>query len=89
MLNGHVDVIQVIYNIFEQEPVAGILLVAKENNVGVMVRVAFDEGVLTGKYKAESKFGEGDFRNSYFEGDRLGRAVERFKKRELDVSKCI
>ncbi len=85
MRSGHVDVIQVIYNIFEQEPAAGILPIAKENNVGVMVRVAFDEGVLTGKYKADSKFGEGDFRNSYFEGDRLSRAVARVEKIEDEI----
>lgn len=85
MRNGHVDVVQVIYNIFEQEPAAGILPISKENNVGVMVRVAFDEGVLTGKYKAGSKFGEGDFRNSYFEGDRLGRAVARVEKIKQEI----
>jgi len=33
--------------------------------------------VLTGKYKADSAFPEGDFRNSYFAGDRLERAVKR------------
>lgn len=80
MRKGYIDVIQVIYNIFDQEPAAEILPVAKEYNVGVIVRVAFDEGVLTGKYKPDSKFGEGDFRNSYFEGDRLARAVARVEK---------
>ena len=85
MRKGYVDVIQVIYNIFEQEPAAEILPVAKECNVGVIVRVAFDEGVLTGKYKANSKFDEGDFRNNYFEGDRLARAVARVEKIKEEI----
>ena len=85
MRKGYLDVIQVIYNIFEQEPAAEILPVAKENNVGVILRVAFDEGVLTGKYKADSTFGDGDFRNSYFKGDRLERAVKRVDKIKEEI----
>lgn len=85
MRNGYLDVIQVIYNIFEQEPAAELLPVAKECNVGVIVRVAFDEGVLTGKYKADSTFPEGDFRNKYFEGDRLFRAVSRVEKIKEEI----
>ena len=85
MQNGYVDVIQVIYNIFEQEPVAEILPIAKENNIGVIVRVAFDEGVLTGKYRSNSNFDEGDFRKNYFEGDRLKRAVDRVEKIKNEI----
>lgn len=85
MRKGYLDVVQVIYNIFEQEPAAELLTVAKECNVGVIVRVAFDEGVLTGKYTADSKFEEDDFRNKYFEGDRLARAVARVEKIEAEI----
>ena len=77
MYTGYLDVIQVIYYIFEEEPAAEILPVAKKSNVGVIIWVAFDEGMLTGKYSAESTFSEGDFRNNYFDDDRLSRAVER------------
>lgn len=77
MRNGLLDVVQVIYNIFEQEPAAQLLPVAKELDVGIIVRVAFDEGVLTGKYKGNEVFEEGDFRRNYFAGDRLERAVKR------------
>lgn len=77
MKQGFVDTVQVIYNIFEQEPAAELLPVAQEYNVGIIVRVVFDEGSLTGKYTADSTFPEGDFRNNYFAGDRLGRAVKR------------
>lgn len=85
MRKGLLDVVQVIYNIFEQEPAAQILPVAQEENVGVIVRVAFDEGVLTGKYKADSSFPEGDFRKSYFAGDRLARAVNRVEKIQEEI----
>jgi len=77
MRGGWVDVVQVIYNVFEQEPAAELLPAAAECSVGVIVRVVFDEGVLTGKYTKDSVFAEGDFRRSYFAGDRLARAVAR------------
>lgn len=77
MRAGWLDGVQVIYNIFEQEPQAEFFPVAKEHNVGVIVRVALDEGALTGKWNAGTKFEEDDFRNRYFAGDRLQRAVQR------------
>lgn len=80
MRDGVIDVLQVIYNIFEQEPAAQILPVAKETGTGIIVRVAFDEGVLTGKYRGDEKFGRDDFRSNYFAGDRLMRGVKRTEK---------
>jgi len=77
MRGGWVDVVQVIYNVFEQEPAAELLPAAAEADVGIIVRVVFDEGSLAGKWTADTKFPEGDFRRQYFEGDRLGRAVAR------------
>jgi aryl-alcohol dehydrogenase-like predicted oxidoreductase len=77
MRGGWVDVVQVIYNIFEQEPAAELLPVAAETGTGIIVRVVFDEGALTGKWTRDTTFPEGDFRRSYFEGDRLPRAVAR------------
>lgn len=85
MRHGYVDVVQVIYNIFEQEPGAEFLPAALENNVGVIVRVVFDEGVLTGKYTAKSSFPVNDFRSKYFEGDRLERAVTRVEKIKEEI----
>ncbi len=80
MRDGMVDVLQVIYNIFEQEPAAQLLPVALETGTGIIVRVAFDEGVLTGKYRGNESFGPGDFRSNYFAGDRLERGVRRTEK---------
>ncbi len=75
MRGGWIDSVQVIYNLFEQEPAAELLDVAKECGVGVIVRVAFDEGVLTGKFTSDTTFASDDFRAKYFTGDRLARAV--------------
>jgi aryl-alcohol dehydrogenase-like predicted oxidoreductase len=86
MKGGFVDSVQVIYNLFDQEPAAELLDVAGETGTGIIVRVAFDEGVLTGKYKADSTFAEGDFRNNYFAGDRLPRAVARAEEIRKDLA---
>jgi len=86
MRNGYLDTVQVIYNIFEQEPAAGLLPTARDYNVGIIVRVPFDEGILTGKYSKETTFGQDDFRSSYFAGDRLARSVDRVVKIKEDIA---
>lgn len=85
MRAGWVDSVQVIYNLFDQEPAAELLDVAKECGVGVIVRVVFDEGVLTGKFTRETKFGDDDFRSNYFAGDRLERSVVRAERVRSDL----
>lgn len=80
MRNDLVDTVQVIYNIFEQEPAAELLPVAREKNVGIIVRVALEEGALTGKFDHETRFGTDDFRHNYFRGNRIRRVVDRVEK---------
>jgi aryl-alcohol dehydrogenase-like predicted oxidoreductase len=70
---GTVDTVQVIYNVFHQAPEERLLPACHEHGVGVIVRVALDEGGLTGRVTAGSTFPDGDFRNTYFGG---GRAAE-------------
>jgi aryl-alcohol dehydrogenase-like predicted oxidoreductase len=67
---GLVDTVQVIHNIFDQSPEDVLFPYAEKNNVGIIVRVPFDEGALTGKVNPDTRFPEGDFRNMYFEGNR-------------------
>lgn len=86
MREGFLDVVQVIYNIFEQEPAAEFLPVAQETGTAVIVRVAFDEGSLTGKYEKGHQFPADDFRSGYFEGDRLDRTVARVDAIKADVA---
>lgn len=86
MRGGWVDAVQVIYNIFEQEPAAELLDVAAECGVAIIVRVAFDEGALTGKFTADTTFAPDDFRAHYFQGDRLGRVVKRVAAIQADLA---
>ncbi|WP_405691030.1 aldo/keto reductase [Streptomyces sp. NBC_01185] len=68
--SGAVDTVQVIYNVFDQAPADAFLPACEEHGVGVIVRVALDEGGLTGRITAGTTFPEGDWRNRYFRGDR-------------------
>ncbi|MDX6222854.1 MAG: hypothetical protein QOD91_1908 [Frankiales bacterium] len=68
--SGAVDTVQVIHNVFHQQPEESLFPACLEAGVGVIVRVALDEGGLTGRITAGTTFPEGDFRNVYFSGDR-------------------
>ncbi|MDP9394017.1 MAG: aldo/keto reductase [Actinomycetota bacterium] len=73
---GVVDTVQVIYNVFHQQPEELLLPACREHGVGVIVRVALDEGGLTGRITPETKFPEGDWRYRYFGGDRRREVAE-------------
>ena len=74
---GAVDTVQVISNLFDQSPEDELLPACQEHGVGVIVRVPFDEGALTGRITPDTTFEEGDFRNDYFKGDRKREVHER------------
>lgn len=74
---GVVDTVQVIYNIFDQSPEDSLLPACQKHNVGVIVRVALDEGGLTGTITPNTVFPEGDFRNHYFGGDKKQQVYDR------------
>jgi aryl-alcohol dehydrogenase-like predicted oxidoreductase len=75
--SGLVDSVQTIYNMFDQSPEDELLPAAKAANVGVIARVPFDEGALTGAIRPDTAFPDGDFRNDYFAGDRRREVWER------------
>ena len=77
---GLVDVVQVIYNIFDQAPEDELFPLCKEMNVGVIARVPFDEGSLGGKMTLESRFPEGDWRAGYFGPENLPQTIRRVEK---------
>jgi len=77
---GHIDTVQVIYNIFEQAPEDELYPVCQELNVGVIARVPFDEGGLTGAIRPDSVFPDADFRSWFFRGDRKQKVYERAEK---------
>jgi aryl-alcohol dehydrogenase-like predicted oxidoreductase len=74
---GLIDVVQVIYNIFDQAPEDKLFPICKELNIGVIARVPFDEGTLTGALTKESNWQKGDWRNIYFVPENLISSVER------------
>jgi len=78
--SGVIDSVQVIYNIFDQNPEDELFPACAEMNVAVIARVPFDEGTLTGKLTRESKWPEGDWRNTYFVPENLVPSVERAEK---------
>ncbi len=74
---GFVDCVQVIYNIFDQNPIDELFPACEENNVGVIARVPFDEGTLTGTITLESTWPDGDWRNTYFVEENLRSSIAR------------
>ncbi len=77
---GLIDAVQVIYNIFDQAPEDELFPVCRERNVAVIARVPFDEGSLTGTLTLDSRWPEGDWRNSYFVPANLKATVERVER---------
>jgi aryl-alcohol dehydrogenase-like predicted oxidoreductase len=74
---GLVDSVQVVYNIFDQDPEDVLFPICQRLDVAVIARVPFDEGSLTGTLTGDSRWPEGDFRNLYFSDGRLDEAVRR------------
>lgn len=70
---------QVIYNIYDRSPEKALFDLAKRKPLGIIVRVPFDEGALTGQIKANTVFPAGDWRAEYFAGDRKAEAERRGK----------
>ena len=54
--------IQVIYNMFRQRPEELMFPMAKQKGVGIIARVPLASGLLTGKFRADTAFGERDHR---------------------------
>jgi aryl-alcohol dehydrogenase-like predicted oxidoreductase len=75
--SGLVDSVQVIYNIFDQGPERRLLPLAQKMDVGVIARVPFDEGALTGTVTEATAFDPSDFRAEFFAGDRKRQVAER------------
>jgi len=74
---GIVDSVQVIYSIFDQSPEDELFPACQELNIGVIARVALDEGSLGGKMTRETKFPPTDWRSSYFNPENLANTMDR------------
>ena len=78
--SGLFDTVQVIYNIFDQSPEEELLPLCLKHGVGVLARVPFDEGALTGAITPDTVFAKDDWRSDYFRGKRKAQVHERILK---------
>lgn len=74
---GLVDVVQVIYNLFDQAPEDALLPMCADLGIGVIARVPLDEGSLSGKLTMATRFPSGDWRSQYFGPENLAPTVRR------------
>jgi aryl-alcohol dehydrogenase-like predicted oxidoreductase len=82
---GMINTVQVIYNIFDQTPEKHLFPLCQERQIGVLARVPLDEGGLTGTITEETKFEPGEFRDSYFRGDRKRQVREHVEALKKDL----
>lgn len=75
--SGKIDSVQVIYNIFDQNPEDELFPLCQEMDVAVIARVPFDEGTLTGTLTKDTVFPANDWRSGYFTPENLIPSVER------------
>jgi aryl-alcohol dehydrogenase-like predicted oxidoreductase len=78
--SGLIDAVQVIYNIFDQNPQDELFPACEAMDVAVIARVPFDEGTLTGNLTLQSTWPKGDWRSSYFVEENLRDSVERAER---------
>lgn len=77
---GKIDSVQVIYNLFEQYPEWNLFPVCERLGIGVIVRVPFDEGALTGKFTPATTFSKNDVRKHYFRGNNLMAVIQKVEQ---------
>jgi aryl-alcohol dehydrogenase-like predicted oxidoreductase len=77
---GVVDAVQVIYNVFDQNPEDELFPECRARDVAVIARVPFDEGTLTGHLTADTRWPEGDWRQGYFNRENLLASVDRAER---------
>jgi aryl-alcohol dehydrogenase-like predicted oxidoreductase len=65
--DGDCDTLQIDYSILNRFPEREILPYCREQGIGVIVRGPLAMGLLSGKYRADDEFPEGDFRRSWVE----------------------
>jgi aryl-alcohol dehydrogenase-like predicted oxidoreductase len=75
VLEGQADAVQVIYNLFDQNPEDALFPACRQTGTAVIARVPFDEGTLTGALTLDSKWPDGDWRNTYFVPENLKTSV--------------
>jgi aryl-alcohol dehydrogenase-like predicted oxidoreductase len=83
---GAIAAVQVIYNIFDQSAAEHLFPLCQRQKVGVLARVPLDEGGLTGTITPDTQFAPGEFRESYFRGDRKRQVMEHVEALKRDLA---
>src|SRR5688500_13848346 len=68
---GLIDAVQVVHNIFDQEPEYELSPACRVKQIAIIAPVTFDEGSLAGTLTPDTTCPQGDFRNAYFNPDHL------------------
>ena len=86
--SGLIDSIQVIYNIFEQEPEKALFPAAAEGNTAIIARVALDSGSLSGLWNKDtySSWDEGSVLHTFYRDERFGLTLKRIEAIKDDTS---
>jgi aryl-alcohol dehydrogenase-like predicted oxidoreductase len=74
---GLIDAVQVVYNVFDQAPEDELLPLCRELGIAVIARVPLDEGSLAGTLTPDSRWPDGDWRNTYFGPANLAATIAR------------
>ncbi|MEO7086573.1 MAG: aldo/keto reductase [Gemmatimonadaceae bacterium] len=85
LCTGVIDAVQVIYNIFDQAPEDELFPLCRQLGIGVIARVPFDEGSLTGTLTKESRWSANDWRSTYFVPENLSATVDHVEQLRPDV----
>ena len=81
----NVQSVQIIFNMFRLRPAELFFEQAKKRNVGILARVPLASGMLTGKFKKDSRFDVGDHRNFNRDGEAFDKG-ETFSGVDFDIS---
>jgi len=82
---GLVDAVQVVYNVFDQSAEDVLFPTCQRAAIAVIARVPFDEGSLTGTLRPDSRWPEGDWRNTYFAPVHLAETLPRVERVQRDA----
>jgi aryl-alcohol dehydrogenase-like predicted oxidoreductase len=63
--DGRCTTLQIDYSILNRTPEADIFTYCAEHNIGVIVRGPLAMGILTGKFRPDTQFPDGDFRRQW------------------------
>lgn len=82
---GVLDSVQVVYNLFDQNPEDELFPACRELGIAVIARVPLDEGSLTGTMTRDMTWPAEDWRNLYFTPDTLAETLDRVQAIRADL----